>query len=120
LSDDWDLFRARLRAGTPFGRGRIILECEAKPLVARFTGADTQSWGDSQNSVPGNDKYIVPHDLFAGTPYHWRVRWRYDPATTPFMPASRWLTVPWNGWNETDLRTAGSRVMLPLLLRDYE
>jgi hypothetical protein len=120
LSDNVDSFRVRLRAGTPFGRGRIILECEAKPLGARFTGSDIQYWGDNQNAVPGTDKYIVPHDLLFGTPYHWRVRWRYDPATTPFMPASRWLTMPWNGWNETDFRTSGSRIMLPLLLRDDE
>ena len=40
--------------------------------------------------------------------------------TTPFLPASRWVTVPWNGWNEMDLRTAGSRVALPLVLRNYE
>jgi hypothetical protein len=57
--------------------------------------------------------------LSAGTPYHWRVRLHYDPATTPFMPTSRWLTMPWNGWNETDLRTAtATRVLLPLVLRN--
>ena len=119
MSDDVQSFRIRLRAGTPFGRGRILLECEPKPQGTEFDGSDTQFWGGSQLSVPGHDKYIVPHDLFYGTPYHWRVRWRYDPVTTPFMPASRWLTVPWNGWGETDLRTSGSRVMLPMVLRDY-
>ena len=119
LSDGLDTFRIRLRAGTPFGRGRIILECEPKPLGTGFTGSDTQAWGSSMLAVPGDDKYIVPHGLLYGTPYHWRVRWRYDPVTTPFMPASRWITVPWNGWNETDLRTGGSRVMLPVVLRDY-
>ena len=41
------------------------------------------------------------------TLYHWRVRLLYHPATTPFQQTSRWLTNPWNGWNEARLRTAG-------------
>ena len=59
-------------------------------------------------------------DLHADMPYHWQVRWRYNPATTPFMPGSRWLTMPWNGRNEQDLRTGGTRIQLPLVLRNYE
>jgi hypothetical protein len=118
-SDDMDSFRVRLRAGTPFGRGRIVLECEVKPLGTPFTGSDTLLWGSNQNAIPGDDKYIVPHDLLAGMPYHWRVRWRYEPSTTPWMPASRWLTMPWNGWNEQDLRTAGFRVALPVVMKDH-
>jgi hypothetical protein len=118
-SSDMGSFRARLRAGTPFGRGRILLECEVKPVGTPFTGSDVQVWGDYQMSVPGNDKYIVPHDLAADTPHHWRVRWRYDPVTTPWMPAGRWVTLPWNGWNETDFRAGGSRTVLPVVLREY-
>ena len=41
------------------------------------------------------------------TLYHWRMRLLYHPATTPFQQYSRWLTNPWNGWNEARLRTAG-------------
>jgi len=29
------------------------------------------------------------------------------------------VTIPWNGWNETDLRTVGSRISLPVVMRDY-
>ena len=43
--------------------------------------------------------------LAGDTLYHWRVRLRYHPATTPFQQYSRWLTNPWNGWNEARLRT---------------
>ena len=32
------------------------------------------------------------------------MRLHYHPATTPFQGYSRWLTVPWNGWAEQDLR----------------
>ena len=36
------------------------------------------------------------------------------------MPASRWVTVPWNGWNEQDLRTGGGLALLPIVLNDYD
>jgi hypothetical protein len=109
LSGDWTQFRVSLRARTPFGRGRIQLEVEAKPLGVPFDGSETFTWGGSQNTVPGADRYLVPHSLHAGTPVHWRARWRYAPSTTPWMPASRWVTTPWNGWNEMDLRTGGDQ-----------
>ncbi len=53
---------------------------------------------------------MSPPGLHLGMAYHWRLRTLYNPATTPFMPASRWVTIPWNGWNETDLRTMGSQI----------
>jgi len=37
--------------------------------------------------------------------YHWRLRLRYHPATSPFQQHSRWFTVPSNGWQEADFRT---------------
>jgi hypothetical protein len=33
---------------------------------------------------------------------------KYDPASVPFAPRSRWLTVPWGGANEAMLRTAAT------------
>jgi hypothetical protein len=62
---------------------------------------------------------MISPQVLLGTPYHWRLRTLYNPATTPFMPASRWVTVPWNGWNEEDLRTTGARIFLPLVLRNH-
>jgi hypothetical protein len=44
-------------------------------------------------------------ELLPSTPYHWRVRLKYDPASVPFATRSRWLTVPWGGFRETMLRT---------------
>ncbi len=44
--------------------------------------------------------------LSGNTVYHWRVRLHYSSATTPFQQYSRWVTMPWNGWQEADLRTA--------------
>jgi hypothetical protein len=51
------------------------------------------------------------------TAYHWRVRWVYNPATTPFMPASRWYFLPYHGWNEADYRTLGCLVFLPVVVK---
>jgi len=38
--------------------------------------------------------YMLRHLLSYDTHYHWRIRLRYDPVTTPWLPASRWVTVP--------------------------
>lgn len=58
--------------------------------------------------------------LATNTVYHWRVRLHYHPATTPFQQYSRWLTMPWNGWQEQDLRTGSTPVIyLPLILRNF-
>ena len=67
----------------------------------------------------GADLTVVGPELPMDTPYHWRLRVIYRPSSTPWMPASRWVTIPWNGWNETDFRTGGHRVMLPLILRNH-
>ena len=116
-SDSLNGFRIYLNMGTPFGRGRMQMEAEIKPRGVPFNGANTIWWGYWDNIVPGSNRYTSFSNLMAGTPYHWRVRIRYNPATTPFMPASRWITRPWNGWNEADFRTGGGRLSLPLILR---
>jgi hypothetical protein len=119
-SEAWDRFDIRMAARTPFGRGGVRLEAEVKPLGVRFTGSQTLMLFFYHYLPSGTDLYQRPTGLAADMSYHWRVRWRYDPATTPWMPASRWVTVPWNGWNEADLRTGGSRIVLPLALRNYD
>jgi hypothetical protein len=63
-------------------------------------------WTDS--GVTGASINQLVTGLTAVTPYHWRVRLRYHQATTPFQLRSRWLTVPRNGWQEQDLRTASA------------
>jgi hypothetical protein len=119
-ADDTDRFRIALSTGTPFGRGGVRMQAEVRPLRVPLTGSPTQGWGFYHYQPPGSQFYIWPTDLHADMPYHWQVRWRYDPATTPFMPGSRWVTMPWNGRNEQDLRTGGARIQLPLVLRGYE
>jgi hypothetical protein len=120
LLDTYDTFEVRLLQKTPFGRGGLHFEVEAKPLGVPFDGSDTWSLEGYMDFPYGADVWNHVSGLVPDVPYHWRIRWCYDPATTPWMPASRWMTVPWNGWNEADFRTGGSRIMLPLVLRDYD
>jgi hypothetical protein len=107
-------------AAYPFGRTKYRWEIETKPLRVGFDAHDTYVHGPAWSSLPPGSfvGLLGARDLPPGTAYHWRLRMRYNPATTPFMPASRWVTIPWNGWNEEDFRTAGSRLRLPLVLRN--
>jgi hypothetical protein len=120
---DSNVYRLGVMFASPFGRGELLPEVEAKPLGQGFNGVNTfipggtATWDDG---IPGTGTTMTAGHYWFGTSYHWRMRWRYNPATTPFLPASRWVTVPWNGWNEMDLRTPGGRVTLPLVLRAYE
>jgi hypothetical protein len=99
-------FGIALLGRTPFGRGKIKLEVEVKPLGTPFNGlgtVQTLSWQDA--GVAGVELFRLVSGLSPATAYHWRVRVLYHPAQLPFQQRSRWLTMPWNGWNEKDLRT---------------
>jgi hypothetical protein len=122
-------FRLALRARTPFGRGSMRLEWEVKPLGTALDGSGIQ-WTEWQDTGTG---WVVFNELVSGLTtdqaYHWRVRLRYPPISTPFQQTSRWLTVPWNGWQEQDLRTprtggpgpgTGGLVYMPTILRTFE
>jgi hypothetical protein len=117
-SDSMSSARLYLTMRTPFGRGLVQAQSELKPLGVPFNGTNTGWWGYWDNLVPGSERYTPFSRLSAGTPYHWRIRLLYSPVTNPFMPASRWLTMPWNGWNETDFRTERSYIFLPVVLRN--
>ena len=116
-------FKVWLQTTSPSGRGRHNCEIEAIPLGRMFDGTDTffQPGPDASWDLPiGPLATNASPNMTAERPYHWRIRTVYDPATTPWMPASRWATVPWNGWNETDLRIGGNRIGLPLILQEHE
>jgi hypothetical protein len=95
-------FRLATLGRTPFGRGRVRLESEVKALGQPFDGTGTQQgpWLDTGTAGVALDELVT--GLEPG-PHHWRLRLRYDPVTLPFLGASRWFTVPWNGWEERDL-----------------
>ena len=88
------------------GRGDVKLEWEAKPLGARFDGTGLERADDWRNSGTAGGALLSqvsltspPHDM-----YHWRVRVRQRPTTSPFQLWGRWMAQPWGGWNETDLK----------------
>jgi hypothetical protein len=115
-------FYLTLSYSNPFGRGGMLPEIEAKPLGSNFTGGDTiipAGWHNWTDLLPGQDHSLYSGRLSPDRPYHWRMRTRYDPVTTPFLPASRWVTIPWNGWNEQDLRTGGNIIYFPLVVRNH-
>jgi hypothetical protein len=100
-------FRLRSTLRTPFGRGKAKLQWEAKPLGNLFDGTGlgtAAAWKDTETTGWGASELVVVPSW--GPQVHWRVRHLYNPVTTPFMPKSRWITRPWNGWQEADLRVA--------------
>jgi hypothetical protein len=117
-SDETDRIIIGTRLNRPFGRGGAMLEIEVKPLGVPFDGSETYRMPGYMSPTAPNTTYAwICSGLEAGTSYHWRVRWHYDPVMSPWLPAGRWVTVPWNGWNEADFRTPSYQVFVPLVLR---
>jgi len=106
MTDSTDGFRLSLLGRTPFGRGLVRLEKEVKPAGAPFNGAGTMispSWVDT--GIGGSIFNELVGGLSDSTQYHWRIRLQYDSVSNPFLGNGRWIAVPWNGWQEADLRT---------------
>ena len=105
-SDAMHEFRLAALGRTPYGCGKVKLEWEVKPLGTLFDGLGTDqsaAWMDT--GTAGVEINETVSSLSANTVYHWRLRLLYDPVTTPFQSYSRWLTMPYNGLQEADLRT---------------
>ena len=104
-SDSVSAFQVAALARTPYGRGKVKLEVEAKPLGTAFNGAGTTvspSWVDA--ATPTTELSKLVSGLSGNTPYHWRARLLYHAVTTPLQQRSRWFTIPCNGWQEADFR----------------
>jgi hypothetical protein len=107
-SDETDEFRISLFGRTPFGRGKVLMELEIKSLSQIFTGTSlfhTGLWQDT--GINGHTFSQLLVDSAEGRIYHWRGRVIYQPGNIYGLVHSRWVTQPWNGWNEMDFRTAG-------------
>jgi hypothetical protein len=92
---------------TPFGRGRVRLEWEIKPLGSLFDGTGTQMSAAALDTPPGGVHLDEPNTGLGAGDYHWRARLRYDHPLALFARSSRWFTPPWNGWEETDVLVSG-------------
>ncbi len=105
-SDVSDGIRLGLTGKTPYGRNKVKLQWEIKPLGTPFDGVPTgqsSSWQDS--GTTGYEFLEQVGSLAANTPYHWRVRLLYNQATAPLQLYSRWLMPARNGLQETEFRT---------------
>jgi hypothetical protein len=105
MSYSGDSFRLALLGRSHFGRGKVKLQWEVKPLGTPFDGTGTgQSAVWTNTGTAGVQLNELVSGLSPNTTYHWRARLLYNPATTPLQQYGRWMTMPWNGWQETDLR----------------
>ena len=106
-SDSRTSFQVSLIGRMPLGRDEVRLQWQAAPLGTPITGTDVLSgtgpWTDVLTK--GVEITQTVAGLAPGTPYHWRVRLLYRPGNALGQAAGRWISIPWNGWNETDLRT---------------
>jgi hypothetical protein len=118
---DWmTAFNLQMNGLSPSGRGKFRLEWEVKPFTTGFTGTGTEkTTGWSDTGVNGTTMLITKNGLSANNAYHWRARLIYSPVTGPFNPPrSRWVHIPWNGWNEMDLHSARQyQLFLPGVLK---
>ena len=104
---------------TPFGRGNVRLEWEIKALGVAFDSTGLKRGRTITNTgVPNPDPAIGSRVLlnevapiFIPSPtdmYHWRVRvlgvTGPGGGMLPFFPHSPWLTMPDNGFGESDVR----------------
>jgi hypothetical protein len=107
LSDSPTRFQLRLIGRMPLGREEVRLQWQVAPLGTPITAthvlSGTSGWTDVLTT--GVEIRQTVTGLTGGTPYHWRVRLLYRPGNALGQPASRWIHIPWAGWNETDLRT---------------
>jgi uncharacterized repeat protein (TIGR01451 family) len=116
-SDSASTVQLRLTGHMPLGREKVKLEWQVAPLGTPFTSTSVISgtsagWTDTLTAGAVITQNVT--GLTPGTPYHWRVRLRYRPGNLLGQNASRWLTIPWNGWTEQDFRTSQNEVNLAI------
>jgi hypothetical protein len=106
-SDDDDRFRIRSRGRTAKGRGRVAMDHQIAAVGLPISGGaltvgsffDT---GTTDSSGAGINFTRSVTGLAPETPYKWRMRFR---AKDPVFPVTRWISLPGNTREETDLRT---------------
>ena len=99
--------RSACSGGCRLGREDVRLQWQAAPLGTPITStiviSGTGSWTDV--GTTGVEINETISGLLQGRAYHWRARLQYPPGNALGQPAGPWVTIPINGWNETDLRT---------------
>lgn len=108
ISDSSTAVQLRLTGRTPLGRDQVKLEWQVAPLGVPFTATTVITgvsafWTDVLTT--GVELIQNVEGLSPETPYHWRVRFVYEPGNRLGQSASRWIHIPWNSWTEQDFRT---------------
>lgn len=108
-------FCFQITAFNPMGRGQFGLMYESKSLMGLFNNMFIEDIDYFYDTSTNPTQQNVDHSLAQGKRIHWRVRIMHSPITSPFAPPrSRWLHIPWNGWNEADFYQPYA-IFLPLL-----
>jgi FG-GAP-like repeat/FG-GAP repeat/FlgD Ig-like domain len=108
ISDSNSSFTLKVLGRTPAGRGDVRLEYEVKPHDVAFDGNGLVLGQVADTGVPGGGGSAIELSEIAGglddgALYHWRLRVVTD---SPFFPHTRWLSLPYNGATEADVRTS--------------
>jgi hypothetical protein len=106
MSDSSSSFRLAALGRTPYGRGRVKLEWEVKPLGTLFNGAGLQlsaSWMDTGTAGIALNELVS--GLSGNTMYHWRIRVLNRLQIAPWTTRSRWMNQFSDGWQLADVRT---------------
>jgi hypothetical protein len=96
-----DPFSVRFAASprTPYGRVGVKLEVELESEGATFDGAGLVA-SPNFMSLPAATAAISELRDTTGRRQHWRMRLRYNPASSPLQQFGRWVTLQGAGWNE--------------------
>lgn len=100
---------------SPFGRGKVKTQFDINILQFLLDGTYTfipDTWDDLTNNTIAHDISVYSYE---NTIWHWRARVLYNSATCPYQIHGPWITIPWNGWQEGDVRLGPSSYVI---LRD--
>lgn len=107
MSDSPNQFDIEVTIHTPAGRGECAWIYEYKDLSTPFNGYWFLGKEIANTLLTGVKTSATVVSLKANTHYHWRIRMKHFLMMHPFNPPlGRWIQQPWNGWNESDLKTA--------------
>jgi hypothetical protein len=106
-----DGFAIRAQFPALLGRGGVAMQYEVKPFGVPFSGTGLLLTDEVESDASGHAELDALVDgLSLDQLYHWRARASYGIARSPFQRHGPWFTMPTNGWNEADLRTACTSV----------
>jgi len=109
-------FALKLLGKSPFWSGSMGITTEVKLLSQVLNGLDAAYIDFTQTSF-GSEKFVWYFERQPGAVYHWRARLRFNPASQPYLPATHWISMPYHGANEADLRMAYLYSYLPLIMK---